>query len=37
MEQNGDIYLGKYAGWYWCKMRLHAEDEIHLNEHKVRV
>ena len=38
MEQNGDIYLGKYAGWYSVRDEAYyAEDETHLNEHKVRV
>ena len=38
MEQNGDIYLGKYAGWYSVRDEAYyAENETHLNEHKVRV
>jgi len=38
MEQNGDIYLGKYAGWYSVRDEAYyAEDETHLNEQKVRV
>jgi methionyl-tRNA synthetase len=38
MEKNGDIYLGKYAGWYSVRDEAYyAEDETHLNERKVRV
>jgi methionyl-tRNA synthetase len=38
MEKNGDIYLGKYAGWYSVRDEAYyAEDETHLNEQKVRV
>jgi len=38
MEQNGDIYLGKYAGWYSVRDEAYyAEGETHLNEQKVRV
>jgi methionyl-tRNA synthetase len=38
MEQNGDIYLDKYAGWYSVRDEAYyAEDETHLNEQKVRV
>src|SRR5262249_13861157 len=38
MEQSGDIYLGKYAGWYSVRDEAYyAEDETHLNEQKVRV
>jgi len=38
MEQNGDIYLGKYAGWYSVRDEAYyAEDETQLNEQKVRV
>jgi methionyl-tRNA synthetase len=38
MEQNGDIYLGKYAGWYSVRDEAYyAEDETHLNEQKQRV
>jgi len=38
MEQNGDIYLGKYAGWYSVRDEAYyAEDETRLNEQKVRV
>src|SRR4029078_7622389 len=38
MEQNGDIYLDKYAGWYWVRDEAYyAEDETHVNEHKVRL
>src|SRR3954466_13424832 len=38
MEQNGDIYLDKYAGWYSVRDEAYyAEDETHLNEHKVRL
>lgn len=38
MEQNGDIYLDKYAGWYSVRDEAYyAEDETHLNESKVRV
>jgi methionyl-tRNA synthetase len=38
MEKNGDIYLGKYAGWYSVRDEAYyAEDETQLNEHKQRV
>jgi methionyl-tRNA synthetase len=38
MEQNGDIYLGKYAGWYSVRDEAYyAENETQLNEQKVRV
>ena len=38
MEQNGDIYLSKYAGWYSVRDEAYyAEDETALNEHKQRV
>jgi methionyl-tRNA synthetase len=38
MEQNGDIYLGKYAGWYSVRDEAYyAENETQLNEDKVRV
>jgi methionyl-tRNA synthetase len=38
MEKNGDIYLDKYAGWYSVRDEAYyAEDETHLNEHKVRL
>jgi methionyl-tRNA synthetase len=38
MEKNGDIYLGKYAGWYSVRDEAYyAENETHLNEHKVRI
>jgi methionyl-tRNA synthetase len=38
MEANGDIYLDKYAGWYSVRDEAYyAEDETHLNEHKVRI
>jgi methionyl-tRNA synthetase len=38
MEQNGDIYLDKYAGWYSVRDEAYyAEDETHLNEQKMRV
>ena len=38
MEQNGDIYLDKYAGWYSVRDEAYyAENETHLNEQKVRV
>jgi methionyl-tRNA synthetase len=38
MEQNGDIYLGKYAGWYSVRDEAYyAESETHLNEQKQRV
>ena len=38
MEQNGDIYLGKYAGWYSVRDEAYyAEDETHLNEQKQRL
>jgi methionyl-tRNA synthetase len=38
MEKNGDIYLGKYAGWYSVRDEAYyAENETHLNEQKQRV
>ena len=38
MEQNGDIYLDKYAGWYSVRDEAYyAADETHVNEHKVRL
>ena len=38
MEKNGDIYPDKYAGWYSVRDEAYyAEDETHLNEHKVRL
>jgi methionyl-tRNA synthetase len=38
MENNGDIYLDNYAGWYSVRDEAYyAEDETQLNEHKVRV
>jgi len=38
MEQNGDIYLGKYAGWYSVRDEAYyAENETQLDEQKVRV
>jgi len=38
MEKNGDIYLDKYSGWYSVRDEAYyAEDETHLNEHKVRL
>jgi len=38
MEKNGDIYLSKYAGWYSVRDEAYyAEDETHINEHKVRL
>ena len=38
MEQNGDIYLDKYAGWYSVRDEAYyAEDETHLNEQKQRI
>lgn len=38
MAANGDIYLSKYAGWYSVRDEAYyAEDETHLNEHRVRV
>jgi len=38
MEQNGDIYLGKYAGWYSVRDEAYyAENETQLNEQKQRV
>ena len=38
MEQNGDIYLSKYAGWYSVRDEAYyAQDETALNEHKQRV
>jgi methionyl-tRNA synthetase len=38
MEKNGDIYLGKYAGWYSVRDEAYyAEGETQLNEQKERV
>jgi methionyl-tRNA synthetase len=38
MQANGDIYLDKYAGWYSVRDEAYyAEDETHVNEHKVRL
>jgi methionyl-tRNA synthetase len=38
MEKNGDIYLGKYAGWYSVRDEAYyAEGETLLNEQKQRV
>src|SRR3977135_392755 len=38
MEKTGDIYLDKYAGWYSVRDEAYyAEDETHVNEHKVRL
>jgi len=38
MEQNGDIYLGKYSGWYSVRDEAYyTENETYLNEQKVRV
>jgi methionyl-tRNA synthetase len=38
MEAAGDIYLDKYAGWYSVRDEAYyAEDETHVNEHKVRL
>jgi len=38
MQANGDIYLGKYSGWYSVRDEAYyGEDETVLNEHKVRV
>ena len=38
MEKNGDIYLGKYAGWYSVRDEAYyAESETQLNEHKQRI
>jgi methionyl-tRNA synthetase len=38
MEDNGDIYLDQYAGWYSVRDEAYyAEDETHENEHKVRL
>jgi len=38
MEANGDIYLGKYAGWYSVRDEAYyTEDETALNEQKERV
>jgi len=38
MEANGDIYLGKYAGWYSVRDEAYyAEDETALNEQNQRV
>ncbi|MDO9412890.1 MAG: methionine--tRNA ligase, partial [Pseudolabrys sp.] len=35
---NGDIYLDNYAGWYSVRDEANnAEDETHVNEHKVRL
>src|ERR1700751_6004742 len=37
-EAAGDIYLDKYAGWYSVRDEAYyAEDETHVNEHKVRL
>jgi methionyl-tRNA synthetase len=38
MQDSGDIYLDKYAGWYSVRDEAYyAEDETHINEHKVRL
>jgi methionyl-tRNA synthetase len=38
MEEAGDIYLSKYAGWYSVRDEAYyAEDETHVNEHGVRL
>jgi methionyl-tRNA synthetase len=38
MEKNGDIYLGKYAGWYSVRDEAYyAENETRLNDQKQRV
>ncbi len=38
MEAAGDIYIDKYAGWYSVRDEAYyAEDETHVNEHKVRL
>src|SRR4029079_15576765 len=38
MENAGDIYLDKYAGWYSVRHEAYyAEDETHVNEQGVRV
>jgi len=38
MEHNGDIYLGKYAGWYSVRDEAYyAGNETHLNEQKQRI
>ena len=38
MEQNGDIYLSKYAGWYSVRDEAYyAEDETALNDNKQRI
>jgi len=38
MERNGDIYLGKYAGWYSVRDEsYYAEDETHLDEQRRRI
>ena len=38
MEKNGDIYLGKYSGWYSVRDEAYyAEGETALNEHKLRI
>lgn len=37
-SNNGDIYLGKYSGWYSVRDEaFYDESETHLNEHKVRL
>ena len=38
MEENGDIYLSKYAGWYSVRDEAYyAEDETQVNDHKQRI
>ena len=38
MEEAGDIYLDKYAGWYSVRDEAYyAENETHLNEQKQRI
>jgi methionyl-tRNA synthetase len=38
MQQNGDIYLSKYAGWYSVRDEAYyAENETHVNEHGGRL
>ena len=38
MQANGDIYLGKYSGWYSVRDEAYyGEDETGLNENEVRV
>jgi methionyl-tRNA synthetase len=38
MQANGDIYLGKYSGWYSVRDEAYyAEDETVVNENKARI